>query len=91
MLVMMNSDDVKTGARDYTPLLAFLGSSGFFGYCGVFLGGLQSREMATSDTLKVGDRAPDFTLAAANHPGTVSLAELTARGVVVLEFLRGTW
>ena len=47
--------------------------------------------MATSDTLTVGDSAPDFTLPAANQPGTVSLAQLTQQGPVVIEFLRGTW
>jgi len=44
-----------------------------------------------SATLKVGDRVPDFTLSAANQPGSVSLAELLQRGPAVLEFLRGTW
>lgn len=44
-----------------------------------------------STTLTVGDRAPDFTLAAANQPSTVALAELRQRGPVVVEFLRGTW
>jgi peroxiredoxin len=47
--------------------------------------------MAASDTLKVGDPAPGFTLAAANQPGTLSLGQLVAQGPVVLEFLRGTW
>lgn len=44
-----------------------------------------------STTLKVGDRVPEFTLAAANQPGTVTLAELFKQGPVVVEFLRGTW
>ncbi len=44
-----------------------------------------------SSTLRLGDRAPDFTLVAANRPGTVSLSELLARGPVIVEFLRGTW
>ena len=44
-----------------------------------------------SETLRVGDRAPDFTLAPANQPGTVSLPELIRSGPAVLEFLRGTW
>jgi hypothetical protein len=39
---------------------------------------------------KVGDRAPDFTLAdSAGRP--VSLAGLRARGPVVLSFYRGRW
>ncbi len=44
-----------------------------------------------SSTLRVGDRAPDFTLAAANQGRTVSLRKLLARGPVIVEFLRGTW
>ena len=44
-----------------------------------------------TETLRVGSRAPDFMLAAANRPGMFSLAGLVAIGVVVLEFLRGTW
>ena len=50
-----------------------------------------------TETLGVGDSAPEFTLAAANDTpvakvrGTVSLAQLVARGPVILEFLRGTW
>ncbi len=48
-------------------------------------------ETNTSDTLKVGDRAPDFTLAAANAPGATSLSQLISHGPTVLEFLRGTW
>ena len=39
---------------------------------------------------KVGDRAPDFTLAdSTDQP--VSLASLRARGPVVLSFYRGRW
>ena len=48
-------------------------------------------ETNTSDTLKVGDRAPDFKLAAANAPDTASLSQLIGAGPAVLEFLRGTW
>jgi peroxiredoxin len=44
-----------------------------------------------SNTLKVGDRAPDFTLGAANRPGNFSLADILKEGATVLEFLRGTW
>ncbi len=46
---------------------------------------------ARTETLAIGDRAPDFTLPAANREGTFSLSALTPRGPVVLEFLRGTW
>lgn len=49
------------------------------------------RRMAESSTLKVGDRAPDFTLAAANRDGTHSLRDALQRGPALLEFLRGTW
>jgi peroxiredoxin len=48
-------------------------------------------ETNTSDTLKVGDRAPDFSLSTANAPDTTSLSQLLAHGPAVLEFLRGTW
>jgi peroxiredoxin len=45
----------------------------------------------STDTLKVGDRAPEFTLAAANREGSLSLGGLRAEGPVIVEFLRGTW
>jgi hypothetical protein len=44
-----------------------------------------------TETLAIADRAPDFTLSAANREGTVSLSQLLQRGPVILEFLRGTW
>ncbi len=50
-----------------------------------------------SETLKVGDSAPSFSLWAANEFDTVGspvemkLQELILRGPVILEFLRGTW
>ncbi len=44
-----------------------------------------------TETLGVGDEAPDFTLAAANREGTFSLNALLAAGPLILEFLRGTW
>lgn len=44
-----------------------------------------------TETLGIGSRAPAFSLAAANREETLSLAELLARGPVILEFLRGTW
>ncbi len=50
-----------------------------------------------SDTLKVGDRAPQFTLLAANLTNAVGsalelrLERLLGKGPLVLEFLRGTW
>jgi len=45
----------------------------------------------SSQTLKIGDRAPEFTLAAANRSETYSLFQVLVRGPVILEFLRGTW
>jgi hypothetical protein len=45
----------------------------------------------SSQTLRIGDRAPEFTLAAANRSGLYSLPQVLARGPVILEFLRGTW
>src|SRR5262245_31771199 len=47
--------------------------------------------MGNSTTLRIGDRVPDFTLTAANHPGTFTLADLRKPGPVIVEFLRGTW
>ena len=44
-----------------------------------------------TETLRVGDSAPDFTLAAANREGSFSLLGQQAQGAVILEFLRGTW
>jgi peroxiredoxin len=44
-----------------------------------------------TDTLEVGSRAPQFSLAAANREGSFSLSGLLARGKIILEFLRGTW
>ena len=44
-----------------------------------------------TETLKVGDRAPEFVLPAANRDGLVSLSGSLTRGPVVVEFLRGTW
>jgi peroxiredoxin len=45
----------------------------------------------TTDTLAVGDRAPEFQLTAANREGVFSLRELLTGGPLILEFLRGTW
>ena len=47
--------------------------------------------MDHSSTLHIGDRAPEFRLRAANSPAEFTLAELTATGPAVIEFLRGTW
>ena len=44
-----------------------------------------------TENLQVGAKAPDFTLRAANREGEFSLASLLAGGVLVIEFLRGTW
>src|SRR5581483_5137656 len=66
--------------------------AGLFCDCPCFLPVLQSREMAgSSDTLKVGDRAPEFTLSAANRTDSFSLTDILKKGPAVLEFLRGTW
>jgi hypothetical protein len=45
----------------------------------------------SSQTLRIGDRAPEFTLAAANRSEVYSLPQVLVRGPVILEFLRGTW
>jgi hypothetical protein len=58
--------------------------------------------MGRSSTLVIGDRAPEFRLAAANSAqagaahswatdGTIALDDLLTRGPAVVEFLRGTW
>jgi len=47
--------------------------------------------MPSSSTVNPGDRAPDFSLSAANRTGTFTLAHFIANGPAVLEFLRGTW
>jgi peroxiredoxin len=44
-----------------------------------------------SSTLKAGDRAPAFTLRAANDSAEHTLSEVIATGPAVIEFLRGTW
>jgi len=54
-----------------------------------------------TESLRIGDRAPEFKLAAANESvgptgelkagDQVSLSQFTARGPVIVEFLRGTW
>jgi peroxiredoxin len=44
-----------------------------------------------STTLKPGDRAPEFSLVAADGEQTFSLRSLLAEGPLVVEFLRGTW
>ena len=44
-----------------------------------------------TETLTLGDQAPDFTLSAANREKAFSLSALRQRGPVILEFLRGTW
>jgi hypothetical protein len=44
-----------------------------------------------TETLGLGSLAPEFSLAAANREGNLSLSSLRACGPVILEFLRGTW
>ena len=44
-----------------------------------------------TDTLEIGSAAPGFSLAAANREGMFTLDSLLAQGLLVLEFLRGTW
>ncbi len=47
--------------------------------------------MAKDSAVRVGARVLDFTLAAANRPGTFTLSKLVKQGPVIVEFLRGTW
>lgn len=44
-----------------------------------------------TETLGIGSVAPDFQLRAANTGEIFSLAAASARGPVLLEFMRGTW
>jgi len=44
-----------------------------------------------TETLEIGSTAPTFTLSAANREGTFALPDLLSRGLLVVEFLRGTW
>jgi hypothetical protein len=44
-----------------------------------------------TETLEIGSGAPAFTLSAANRPGTFSLGDLLTSGLLIVEFLRGTW
>lgn len=44
-----------------------------------------------TETLAVGSRAPEFLLSAANRDGILSLSGFLSRGVLIVEFLRGTW
>jgi hypothetical protein len=44
-----------------------------------------------TETLVVGSRAPEFLLSAANRDGILSLSGFLSRGVLIVEFLRGTW
>ncbi|MFL6437886.1 MAG: hypothetical protein ACJ71Q_09920 [Terriglobales bacterium] len=48
-------------------------------------------DKSTTDTLKVGDPAPKFTLSAANRQQSTDLQTLLQRGPAIVEFLRGTW
>lgn len=44
-----------------------------------------------TETLQVGSRVPEFTLEAANREGVLTLSGFLRRGVLIAEFLRGTW
>jgi hypothetical protein len=44
-----------------------------------------------TETLKVGSRAPEFALAAANREGVLTLSGFLRRGTLIADFLRGTW
>jgi hypothetical protein len=51
----------------------------------------QLRVKDRTETLAVGSRAPEFSLAAADREGTFTLAGFLERGPLIVEFLRGTW
>jgi hypothetical protein len=48
-------------------------------------------EKNESALLKISDRAPEFSLSAANREGSFSLSAIVQRGPAITEFLRGTW
>jgi len=91
----MKTAPVHGGARRKAafelPALLSFSIPCFFGYCPVFMGVLQLAVMEPSATLKVGDLAPDFSLAAANSADVVSLNDTLRKGPAIVEFLRGTW
>lgn len=47
--------------------------------------------VGATDTLNIGDKAPDFALNAVNRTEKYSLSDLRKHGPVIVEFLRGTW
>jgi peroxiredoxin len=44
-----------------------------------------------TETLKIGARAPEFSLDAANRDGILTLSGFLKRALLILEFMRGTW
>ena len=44
-----------------------------------------------TETLRVGARTPEFSLEAANRDGILTLSGFLKRGLLIVEFLRGTW
>ena len=44
-----------------------------------------------TETLKVGSRAPEFALEAANREGVLTLSGFLRRSTLIADFLRGTW
>lgn len=44
-----------------------------------------------TETLQIGSRAPEFLLSPLNGDGIISLSGALKRGVVIVEFMRGTW
>lgn len=44
-----------------------------------------------TETLQVGSRAPEFLLSPLNGEGIISLSGSLKRGVLIVEFMRGTW
>jgi hypothetical protein len=52
----------------------------------------QLKMQSRTETLEIGSRAPEFSLASANWEGSsVTLSAMLAHGLVLVEFLRGTW
>jgi hypothetical protein len=81
---------VASARRRRWPAWLALGFSGFLLAAGAWFNFVGARIPDTPTAMKVGERAPDFTLPDALGR-TVSLAEYRGKKPVVLVFYRGYW
>jgi len=80
--------------KPYSQRLLCVGQTQFFCIAFTLVSGYglpRMSDKSVSDTLKLGDMAPGFTLNPANRPEPCDLKNLLMRGPVIVEFLRGTW